>query len=271
MLAMGCTQSQGDHTLFVKHSATGEVTILVVYVDDIIVTGNDPTERDSLPKCLAKEFEIKELGKMKYFLGSSIFSKHDIFLSQTKYVLDLLKETGTLGCKAASTPIEPNHKMIGDKDDTTIEKGRYQRLVGKLIYLSHTRSDIAYVVNVVNQFMHDPKERHLQAVHSILHYLKATTGRGILFKKGKELTLEAYIDVDYASSIIDRRSTSSYYCTFLGDNLVTWRSKKQPMVARSTEAEFRAMAHGVYELFWLKIILDDIRVKKGRTDETLLQ
>ncbi|KAL0410895.1 UNVERIFIED_CONTAM: Retrovirus-related Pol polyprotein from transposon RE1 [Sesamum latifolium] len=210
MLAMGCTQSQGDHTLFVKHSAIGEVTILLVYVDDIIVTGNDPTERDSLRKCLAKEFEIKELGKLKYFLGIEVaYSKHGIFLSQRKYVLDLLKETGTLGCKAASTPIEPNHKMVGDQDDTM-----------------------------------------------------ATLGRRILFKKGKELAPEAYTDADYAGSMIDRRSTSGY-CTFLGGNLITWRSKKQPIVARSSaEGEFRAMAHGICKLLWLKIIVDNIRVKR---------
>lgn len=137
----------------------------------------------------------------------------------------------------------------------------YQRLVGKLIYLSHTRPDIAYAVSVVSQFMHSPKEVHLQAVHHVLHYLKANPSKGILFKRNTGLVLEAYTDADYAGSVVDRRSTSGY-CTFLGGNLVTWRSKKQNVVARSSaEAEFRAMAQGVRELFWLKIILEDLKVK----------
>ena len=109
--------------------------------------------------------------------------------------------------------------------------------------------------------MHKPKEVHLQAAHRILHYLKGSVGKGILFKRGDKLTLEVYTDADYAGSIDDRRSTTGY-CTFLGGNLVTWRSKKQNVVARSSaEAEFRAMALGVCELLWLKIILDDLKVK----------
>ena len=259
---MGYKQSQGDHTLFIKHSTTGKVTILLVYVDDIIVTGDDSTERERLKKGLVQEFEIKELGKLKYFLGIEVaHSKEGIFISQQKYVLDLLKETGKLGCKAASTPIEPNHRLGKEEDDSTVDRGRYQRLVGRLIYLSHTRPDIAYAVSVVSQFMHDPKEKHLQAVHRILHYLKATPGKGLLFKKNDGLNPEAYTDADYAGSIVDRRSTSGY-CTFLGGNLVTWRIKKQAVVARSSvEAEFRAMAHGICELLWIKIILDDLKIK----------
>jgi len=97
--------------------------------------------------------------------------------------------------------------------------------------------------------MHDPRERHLQAVNRIIQYLKASAGKGLLFKKGENLSMKIYTDVDYAESIVDRRSTTSY-CMFLGGNLVTWRSKKQNVVARSSaEAEFRAMAQGVSELF----------------------
>ena len=137
----------------------------------------------------------------------------------------------------------------------------YQRLVGRLIYLSHTRPNIAYAVGVISQFMHNPKETHLQLVHRILHYLKSSPRKGILFKKGTELTLEDYTDADYAGSMVNTRSTLGY-CTFIGGNLVTWRSKRQTVVARSsTESEFRAMAHGVCELLWLKIILDYFKVR----------
>jgi len=158
-------------------------------------------------------------------------------------------------------PIEQNHRIVNDEENPKVEKTQYQRLVGKLIYLSHTRPDIAYAVNLVSQFMHDPRERHLQAVDKIIQYLKASPGKGLLLKKGENLSMKVYTDADYAGLIVDRRSTTGY-CMFLGGNLVTWRSKKQNVVARSTaEAEFRAMAQGVCELLWMKIILDDLKIK----------
>ena len=109
--------------------------------------------------------------------------------------------------------------------------------------------------------MHSPKEAHLQATYRVLQYLKGTLGKGILLKRNEGLVLETYTDADYAGSIIDRRSTSRY-CTFLDGNLVTWKSKKQNVVARSSaETEFRAMAQGVCELLWLKIALEDLKIK----------
>ena len=136
---------------------------------------------------------------------------------------------------------------------------RYQKLVGKLIYLSHTRPDIAFAVSIVSQFMHSPYEVHLEAVYRILRYLKSTPGKGLFFKKSEQKTIEAYTDVDWAGSVTDRRSTSGY-CTYIWGNLVTWRSKKQSVVARSSaEAEYRAMAHGVCEILWLKKILEELK------------
>ncbi|XP_050915685.1 uncharacterized mitochondrial protein AtMg00810-like [Lathyrus oleraceus] len=134
--------------------------------------------------------------------------------------------------------MDPNLKLGNTKEDVVVDKEMYQRLVGRLIYLSITRSNISYVVSMVSQFMHNPKEIHLQVVHRILQYLKGTPGRGILFKRNENVTLEAYTDADYACSIVDRRSTTGYF-TFLGGNLVTLKSKKQSAVARSSaEPEF---------------------------------
>lgn len=262
MIGMGYRQSQGDHTLFIKHSSSGGVTALLVYVDDIIVTGNEEKEKQHLSQCLAKEFEIKALGRLKYFLGIEVaHSQQGIFISQQKYVTDLLKETGMAACKPASTPMDPNNKLGNVEEDVAVDREMYQRLVGRLIYLSHTRPDIAYAVSVISQFMHSPKEVHLHAAHRVLQYLKGTPGRGIVFRRNDGLILEAYTDADYAGSVVDRRSTTGY-CTFLGGNLVTWRSKKQNVVARSSaEAEFRAMAQGICELLWLKIILEDLKIK----------
>ncbi|KAK3031554.1 hypothetical protein RJ639_035467 [Escallonia herrerae] len=204
-----------------EHSTSGGVTPLIVYVDDIIVTGNDSDEKEALRKYLAKEFEIKDLGKLKYFLGIEVArSKEGIFVSRQKYVLDLLEETGKLGRRPLDTPIEPNHRLAEFMEGEPTDKGMYQRLVEKLIYLSHTRPDIAYAVSVVSQFMQNPKDVHLDAVYQILQYLKGSPGRGILFRKGTNMELEAYTDADYAGSLTDRTSTSGY-CTFPGGNLVT--------------------------------------------------
>ena len=262
MTALGYKQSQGDHTLFIKHSESGGVTVLLVYVDDIILTGDDRREQQILSQCLAKEFEIKTLGKLKYFLGIEVAnSRKGIFISQQKYIIDLLKEIGKTACKPVSTHVEPSLKLGNAEEDVVLDKEMYQRLVGRLIYLSHTRPDIAYGVSLINQFMHNPRKVHLQVAHRILQYLKGTLGRGILFKRNGNMTLEAYTDANYVGSIVDRRSTTRY-CTFLGGNLVTWKSKKQSVVARSSaEAELRSSAQGVCELLWLKIILEDLKIK----------
>ena len=151
----------------------------------------------------------------------------------------------------------PRKGILFKKNEPMVDKRMYQRLVGRLIYLAHTRLDIAYAVSVISQFMHDPREPHLQAAHKVMHYLKGNPRKGILFKKNDAFSLEAYTDADYAGSIVDRRSTTRY-CTFLEGNLVTWKSKKHNVVAWSSgELEFRVIAQGLCELLWLKIILDE--------------
>ena len=132
---------------------------------------------------MAKEFEIKELGKLKYFLEIEVTrSKERIFVSQQKYALDLLKESGMLGCKPMDTPTELNYKLSEASDDTPMDRGRYQRLVSKLIYLLHTRLDMAYVMSVISQFMHNSRDVHFQVAYIVLQYLKSTLRKGILFK-----------------------------------------------------------------------------------------
>ncbi|RVW43757.1 Retrovirus-related Pol polyprotein from transposon TNT 1-94 [Vitis vinifera] len=177
-----------------------------------------------LKKLLTKEFEIKDLGNLKYFLGMEI--------ARSK------KET----------PMDTTVKLEESDGSAPVDKGRYQRLVGKLIYLSHTRSDIGFSVSVVSQFMNNPTEKHMTAVIKILRYLKMTPGKGLFFQRTTKKEIEIFSDADWVGSVTDRRSTSGY-CSFVWGNLVTWRSKKQSVVARSSaEAEFRAMAqasHGV--------------------------
>ncbi|CAN1170240.1 Retrovirus-related Pol polyprotein from transposon TNT 1-94 [Linum perenne] len=257
----GFYQSQADHTLFFKHLPHGRIIVLIVYVDDIIITGNDPKEIKLIKQKLGAQFEIKDLGNLKFFLGMEFArSKDKLFVNQRKYVIDLLEETGMMDCRPVDTPMDANLKLRVCAKEEVKNQERYQRLVGKLIYLAHTRPDIAFAVSVVSQFMHAPGAAHFDAVYRIIRYLKGAPGKGLMFTRHGNLNVEAYTDADWAGDVNDRRSTSGY-CTFVGGNLVTWRSKKQSVVARSSaEAEFRALALGVCEVTWISRILKELRL-----------
>ncbi|CAN1770862.1 Retrovirus-related Pol polyprotein from transposon TNT 1-94 [Linum perenne] len=257
----GYYQCQTDSTLFVKHSLTGKLSILIVYVDDIIITGDDSEEITALKGQLAREFEIKDLGSLKYFLGIEVTrSNQGIVISQRKYVLDLLKDTKMTNCRPVDTPMEQNRKLSQSKDIALVDKGNYQRLVGRLIYLAHTRPDITFAVGVVSQHMHAPNEEHMEMVTRILRYLKGSPGKGIQFKRTTCRDITVYTDASWAGELTDRRSTSGY-CSYVWGNLVTWRSKKQNVVARSSaEAEYRAIALGICEGIWLKRILHELKI-----------
>ncbi|WKA06926.1 hypothetical protein VitviT2T_024803 [Vitis vinifera] len=254
------------HTLFMKHSKECEMTLFIVYVDDIIITGDDEEGIGNRKKLLAREFEIKDLGQLRYFLGMEVGrTKKGIVVTQRKYVLDLLQETGMLGCKPVDTPMDPIGKTDKDNDSHPTDKDKYQRLVGKLIYLTHTRPDIGFAVSMVSRYMNNPTERHMKAVYRILQYLKKSPGRGLYFKKTSSREVEVFTDADWAGSLTDRRSTTGY-CSYMWGNLVTWRSKKQSVVARSSaEAKFKAMAHGICEGTWLQRILKELGIISNST------
>ncbi|GFY96557.1 hypothetical protein Acr_11g0008630 [Actinidia rufa] len=211
-------------------------------------------------KCgLRKAFDIKDLGPLRYFLGIEVArSRHGISLSQRKYSLDLLRDTGMLGCRSASTPMVPNLKISVELGELLPDPSIYQRLVGRLIYLTNTRPDLTFAVSIVSQFMHSPRTSHLDAVYHILRYLKSCPGRGLFYKSGVQSGLSCFTDADYAGSKSDRRSTSGF-CTFHGSHLISWKSKKQAVVSRSSaEAEYRAMAQGTSEIIWLRSLLTEL-------------
>jgi hypothetical protein len=179
-----------------------------------------------------------------------------------KNVLHLLSKTGMLGCKPTVSPIYVKAKMSANTGEQ-VDRERYQRLVGRLIYLCHTHPDISFTVSVVSRYMHNPRKDHMDVVFHILRHLKSAPGKGLIFRNNGHINIVGYCDSDWASSQDDRRSTSDY-CMFVGGNLVSWQSKKQPAVARSTaEAEYRAMALGVAEILWLKRLLKDLKVNHG--------
>ena len=221
MKKYGYRHENADHTMFIKRRE-GKVTLLIIiYVDDMVVIGDDINEMRRLQKYLSSDFEMKDLRGLEYYLGIEVAHSRDgIYLSQRKYVLDLLSATGMLGYKPAETSFGQNHHLAIYRDQVPENKERYQRLVGRLIYLSFTRPDIAYVVSVVSQFMHSPSEDHMAAVMQILSYLKGAPGKWLIFRKHGYMEIKGYTDVDWAGNITDRRSTSAYF-TFAAGNFVT--------------------------------------------------
>ncbi|KAM2954379.1 hypothetical protein FF1_032665 [Malus domestica] len=253
----GFMRSNADSSLFVRTGTKGKLVVLV-YVDDLIITGDNTVEIEALKLSLHQAFAIKDLGRLKYFLGIEMAtSSKGLFLHQRKYVLDLLQEAKMLDCKPAITPVDCKLKLSID-GEAMHDVSYYQRLVGKLIYLTITRPDITYAVSLASQFMHSPTVDHLNLVKRILRYLKGSIGQGITMHNNQSTVISGYTDADWAGNAIDRKSITGY-CTFVGGNLVTWKSKKQQVIARSSaEAEYRAMAATACELIWLKGLLSDL-------------
>ena len=254
-------KSEKDHSVFYKKSAAG-IILLVVYVDDIVITGNDHAGISDLKTFMHSKFHTKDLGELKYFLGIEVSrSKKGMFLSQRKYVLDLLKETGKIEAKPCTTPMVPNVQLMPDDGDPFYNPERYRRVVGKLNYLTVTRPDIAYAVSVVSQFTSAPTIKHWAALEQILCYLKKAPGLGILYSSQGHTRIECFSDADWAGSKFDRRSTTGY-CVFFGGNLVAWKSKKQSVVSRSSaESEYRAMAQATCEIIWIHQLLCEVGMK----------
>ncbi|KAJ0463521.1 putative RNA-directed DNA polymerase [Helianthus annuus] len=260
---MGFVQSICDYSLFVL-SKQGVFVILLVYVDDIVITGNDKSAIENVKSSLRENFHIKDLGLLRYFLGIEVlYSDGCICLSQRKYCLELLNEFGYLGCKPVTTPIEQSFLVTNKckSDQKVLENvNGFQRLIGKLIYLSLTRPDISYAVQFLSQFMHSPCQSHLDIALRLLRYLKLSPGKGFSFKKSGNMTLTGFVDSDWAKCLKTRRSVTGYGI-FLGETLVSWKSKKQNVVSRSTaEAEYRAMCSATCEIMWILNVLSELKI-----------
>lgn len=192
---------------------------------------------------LHSEFSLKDLGRLSYFFGiQTHFSSEGLHLSQERYLLDLLHRVGLIDCKPLPTPVCPGHQLSRYSGSPLSDPFQYRSTVGALQYLVLTRLEIAYAVSKVSQFLHAPTDHHWLAVKRILRYLKGTSTHGLLIRKSSDFSLHDYSDADWAGCPDDRRSTSGY-CVFPGNNLISWSSKKQHTVARSsTEAEYRSLA-----------------------------
>jgi hypothetical protein len=264
LYAQGFTQATADHTLFTKITATS-YTVILVYVDDIILAGTCLKEFDSLKHALNTAFRIKNLGELKFFLGLEVArSSKGISLCQRKYCLELLEDARLTGCKPVSTPLDPSIRLSQDGGSLYTDVSGYRRLVGQLLYLTTTRPDIAFAAQQLSQFMASPTDLHHKAALRVLRYLKRSPGRGLFFPHSSDLQLLGFSDADWGGCVDTRRSISGY-CFFIGKSLVSWKSKKQPTVScSSAEAEYRALASATRELQWLCFLLHDLKQAPSR-------
>ena len=258
----GFQQSHSDHSLFLRFNGS-VTTMLLVYVDDIILTGNRNSEIQDVITLLDQAFKIKDLGNLKYFLGLEIArSSEGIHLSQRKYTLDILSDLGMLGCRPNTTPMDYSTKLQATTGTplSAEASSSYRRLIGRLIYLTNTRPDIAYAVQQLSQYMSSPTNAHLQAAYWVLRYLKGTLGSGIFLSATGTPQLRAFSDSDWAGCQDSRRSTTGFVVYF-GSSLISWQSKKQSTVSQSSsEAEYRALASTTCELQWLTYLLQDFQM-----------
>ena len=203
-------KSKSYHSVFYGNSSLG-IIMSVVYLDDIVIIGNDFEGISSLKSFLQSQFHTKDLGMLRYFLGIEVMrSKHGIFLSQRKYVLNLLSETGKLGVKSSSSPMVPSVHLTREVE-TFEDPKRYKRLVRKLNYLTVTRPDIALSIDVVSQYISALTVDHWAVVEHILYYLKGALGCGILHSNHGHNRIEYFSDADWTGSKKDMRFTSGYY------------------------------------------------------------
>jgi len=260
LISHGFTQSKADYSLFTRTKGSSFIALLV-YVDDIVIASNNVEEVSALTIFLNSVFSLKDLGPLKYFLGLEVaHSAKGIVISQRKYALEVLEDYGVLGAKPVFFPMDPNLKLSRTNGELLSNPSSYRRLVGRLVYLTITRPDLPFSVQILSQFMDSPRKPHMDAAFRVLRYLKSSPGQGIFFASDSDLKLRAFCDSDWAGCPDTHRSVTGF-CVFLGNSLISWKSKKQHTVSRSfAEAQYRSMASVTCKLAWLLALLKDLQL-----------
>jgi hypothetical protein len=239
-----------DTSLFVYRNG-GDIAYLLLYVDDIVLKASSNTPLQHIIDCLHSEFAMTDLGDLHDFLHMSVTRSSDgLFLSQRQYALEILRRAGMSDCNSTTTPVDTKAKLSASDGAPVADASAYRSLAGALQYLTLTRPDLAYAVQRVCLFMHDPRESHVAFLKRILRYVKGTLSFGLRIGTGLVDSLTAYSDADWAGCPDSRRST-----------LISWSSKRQTTVSHSSaEAEYRAVAHTVAECCWLRQLLQELHV-----------
>jgi len=257
LLTVGFNSSLADSSLFV-YSSAHEIIYLLLYVDDIIITGSNMALIDTFIRKLRHEFSMKDLDTLNYFLGLEVtHSATGIFLSQLKYTRDLLLQVDLLDSKPVGTLMIVSQHLTTDGNPFH-SPTTYRSLVGALQYLTIIRPVITHAVNSISQFMHVPSEHHFQVVKKSLRYVKGTLHFTLKITPSTTFSISAFSDADWACCLDTSRSASGY-AIFLGDNVVSWTSKKQFTVScSSVKSEYKAITLTVVEVKWLLNILQDL-------------
>ncbi|GJW01357.1 putative ribonuclease H-like domain-containing protein [Tanacetum coccineum] len=271
-----------DNTLFIK-KVKGDILLVQIYVDDIIFGSTKKELWTEFEKLMHKKFQMSSMGEITFFLGLQVMQKEDgIFISQDKYVDEILKKFGFSTVRIASTPIETSKPLLKDAEAEDVNVHLYRSMIGSLMYLTASRPNIMFVVCACARFQVTPKVSHLHAMKRIFRYLKGQPKLGLWYPKDSPYDLEAYSDNDYVGASLDRKSTTGG-CQFLRSRLISWQCKKQTIVVNSTtEAEYVAATNCRGQVLWIQnqmldygyklmigmgwtYYLDEIRVYSGNS------
>ena len=272
---MGFKQTSSDPCIYVSTDSEGEMFIIAVYVDDIILGGRSESKMEEVKKELSQQFKMKDLGPLHHFLGVTVTQDQgtgQVWMGQPTYTEQLLHKFGMSDCKPVRTPVNPEVKLTPcENEDNVYNQKMYQAAVGSLLYLStKTRPDIAYAVGSVARFCAKPSNEHWTAIKRILRYLKGTTHFGLHYSDIAPPDCVGYSDADWAGDTGDRKSTSAYVF-LLGGAAISWKSNKQSCVALSTaEAEYVALSAAAQEAIWLQQLLSDL-LNKNIRETTILE
>ncbi|GJS26959.1 putative ribonuclease H-like domain-containing protein [Tanacetum coccineum] len=241
-----------NRLLFIKRDKK-DIMLVQVYVDDIIFGSTNKSWCDEFEALMKSRFQMSSMGELTFFLGLQVKQhKGGIFISQDKYVAEILKKFDLVNVKAAITPMETKLPLTKDEEAFDVDVHLYRSMIGSLMYLTASRPDIMYAVCVCSRFQVTPKTSHLNAVKRIFKYLKGKPNLGLWYPRESPFDLEAFSDSDYGGSNLDRKSTTGG-CQFLGQRLISWQCKKQTIVATSTtEAEYVAAANCCGQVLWVQ-------------------
>nr|GEZ84531.1 uncharacterized mitochondrial protein AtMg00810-like [Tanacetum cinerariifolium] len=245
------TSPQFDNEDLKQIDQKGDILLEQIYVDDIIFGATNKDLCRSFEKLMKDKFQMSSMGELIIFLGLQVKQKEDgLFISQDKYVAEILRKFRLTEGKSASTPIDTERPLLKDHGCEDVDVHTYRSMIGSLMYLTSSRSNIMFVVGACARFQVTPKASHLHAVKRIFRYLKGKPHLGLWCPKDSPFDLVAYSDSDYAGASLDRKSTTGG-CQFLGCRLISWKCKKQTVVATlSTEAEYVAAASSCTQI-WL--------------------
>ena len=263
---IGFIQSKADPCLYIG-KIDGELICLAVYVDDIILASKKPEVIQKTKKLFASKFEVKDMGRLHYFLGVRIVQNEgNVWIGQDRYLEEVLEKFGMQNAKSVATPMEQNAKpQQVTKDSELFDSKLYQSAIGSLMYLANvTQPDISYAVHTLAQYCNQPGTVHWSMVKRVLRYLCGTRKLGLLYQRTRDTSLYVFSDADFAGDLDTRKSTSGY--TLLKNKgIVSWKSKKQSIVAQSTaEAEYVALYFAVQECIWIRQLLQDLKEPQNK-------